>query len=226
LLTKDRVLHNLAIGRGFRSFVHTPESSLTDRCLAHVSATDNYLPASSGTIRDSYVHQSDPDAQSIIGCLVGFLSEHQLKQFRTKRRRIRAYFGSADNIAAIALTIGQRRIARGVVGGYMLKVDARHGAKSLSPASEPAAIGSRWSAARSGRSSTRAIRNTRWAVNVIHTLDLALRPFAGSDIDFAISRAQPMNRSANGPTCPQLLVLLRHCSQFLDLGRFGEPSCC
>jgi hypothetical protein len=31
LLTQDRVLHNLAIGRGFQSFVHTPESGLTDR---------------------------------------------------------------------------------------------------------------------------------------------------------------------------------------------------
>ena len=59
-----------------------------------------------------------------------------MKQFRTKRRRIRAHFGSSGNIAAIALTIDQRRTARGVVGDYMLKVDARHGAKSLSPASE------------------------------------------------------------------------------------------
>ena len=136
LLTKDRVLHNLAIGRGFRSFVHTPVSSLIDHRLAHVSAPDNWLPVSSGRIRDSYVHYSDPDAQSIVGSMVGFLSEHQLKQFRTKRRRIRAHFGSSSNIASIALTIGQRRTAHGVVGGYMLKVDARHGAKSLSPASE------------------------------------------------------------------------------------------
>jgi hypothetical protein len=136
LLTKDRVLHNLAIGRGFQSFVQTPGSSLIGHRLAHVSAPDNRVPASTGAIRDSYVHRPDPDAQSIIGSLVGFLSEHQLKQFRTKRRRIRAYFGSADNIAAIALTIGHRCTMRGVVGGYMLKIDARHGAKSLSPASE------------------------------------------------------------------------------------------
>jgi hypothetical protein len=37
---------------------------------------------------------------------------------------------------AAALTIGQRRTARGVVGGFMLKIDARHGVKSLFPASE------------------------------------------------------------------------------------------
>jgi hypothetical protein len=136
LLTQDRVLHNLAISRGFRSFVHTPESGLTDRRLAHVSAPDKCLPVSSGALRGSYAHKSDPESQAITGCLANFLSEHQLKQFRTKRRRIRAHFGSADNIAATALTISQRRTSRGILGGYMLKVDARHRVKSLVPASE------------------------------------------------------------------------------------------
>ena len=103
LLTQDRVLHNLAIRRGFRSFVHTSESGLTDRRLAHVSAVDKYLPVSSGAPRSSYARQSDPEAQAITECLVGFLSEHQLKQFRTKRRRIRAHFGASDNIATAAL---------------------------------------------------------------------------------------------------------------------------
>src|SRR5438477_2918882 len=109
LLTQDRVLHNLAIRRGFRSFVHTPESGLTDRRLAHVSAPDKCLPVSSGPLRDSYAHRSDPEAQAITGCLARFLSEHQLKKFRTKRRRIRAHFGSPENIAATALTINQQR---------------------------------------------------------------------------------------------------------------------
>ena len=136
LLTQDRVLHNLAIGRGFRSFVHTPESGLTDRRLVHVSAPDKHLPVRSGTLRDSYKHQLNPEAQAIMECLYGFLSAHQLKQFRTKRRRIRGHFGSPDNIVAAALTIGQRSTAQGIVGGYMLKVDARHGVKSLFPASE------------------------------------------------------------------------------------------
>jgi hypothetical protein len=136
LLTQDRVLHNLAIGRGFQSFVHTPESGLTDRRLVHVSASDKHLPVASGALRDSYRHQSNPEAQAITECLYSFLSAHQLKQFRTKRRRIRAHFGSPDNIVAAALTIGQRRTTQGMVGGYVLKVDARHGVKSLFPASE------------------------------------------------------------------------------------------
>jgi len=136
LLTQDRALHNLTIDRGFRSFVQSPDGSLTSRKLHEVATRDKSLPAARGGLRDSYVHERARDAQVIAGSLAGFLSEHQLKQFRTKRRRIRAHFGSADNIAANALTIGQRRTPRGIVGGYVLKVDARHGAKSLSPASE------------------------------------------------------------------------------------------
>ena len=136
LLTQDRVLHNLAIGRGFRSMIKTSESGLTDRRLAHVAALDRHLPVVRGTLRDSYAHQADPEAQAITGCVSGILSAYQLKQFRTKRRRIRAHFGSSDNILAAALTIGQRRTTQGIIGGYMLKVDARHGVKSLFPASE------------------------------------------------------------------------------------------
>ena len=56
LLTQDRVLHNLAIRRGFRSFVQTPESGLTDRRLAHVSAPDKNLSVTSGAVRDNYLH--------------------------------------------------------------------------------------------------------------------------------------------------------------------------
>ncbi len=65
LLTQDRLLHNLAIGRGFQSFVHTPESGLTDRRLVHVAVPDKRLPVASGALRDSYQHQSSPEAQAI-----------------------------------------------------------------------------------------------------------------------------------------------------------------
>jgi hypothetical protein len=51
LLTQDRVLHNLAIGRGFQSFAHTPESGLTDRRLAHVSAASIWARRRAATCR-------------------------------------------------------------------------------------------------------------------------------------------------------------------------------
>ena len=127
LLTGDRVLHNLALGRGFRSFVHTPETGLTDRRLAGIPARDRLLPVSGQALQDSWLRQPDPAARAITGSLIGLWSERQLKQFRTKRRRIRAHFGAADNIAASALTIAHRRAPRGLIGGYQLKVDAPRG---------------------------------------------------------------------------------------------------
>src|SRR6516225_2888863 len=96
LLTGDRVLHNLALGRGFRSFVYTPETGLTDRRLAGIPARDRLLPVSGQALQDSWLRQPDPAARAITGSLICLWSERQLKQFRTKRRRIRAHFGAAD----------------------------------------------------------------------------------------------------------------------------------
>ena len=177
LLTQDRVLHNLAISRGFRSFVHTSESGLTDRRLAHVSAVDKYLPVSSGVPRSSYTHQSNPEAQAITQCLVGFLSEHQLKQFRNKRRRIRAHFGTLDNIAATVLTIGQRRSSCGLLGGYILKVEARHGVKGLLTASESYFL--------DRSNSDEPLRATCWALAHLFQLQLHCHPVTLYHLDRA-----------------------------------------
>jgi hypothetical protein len=176
LLTQDRVLHNLAISRGLQSFVHTPESGLTDRRLVHVSAPDKQLPVASGSLRNSYHHQSNPEGQAITECLYRFLSAHQLKQFRTTRRRIRAHFGSPDNIVAAALTIGHRRTAQGMVGGYMLKVDARHGVKSLFPASESYFL---------DRAGNEPLQATSWALVHLFQLQLQSYPLTLYHIDGA-----------------------------------------
>src|SRR5438067_8558051 len=74
LLTQDCVLHNLAIGRGFRSFVHTPESGLTDRRLAHVCIPDKALPVSGAPLRDNYAPPADPEVQAIRRGLMAILS--------------------------------------------------------------------------------------------------------------------------------------------------------
>jgi len=136
LLTQDRVLHNLAIGRGFRSMIKTSESGLTDRRLAQVAALDRHLPVVRGTLRDSYAHQADPEAQAITGCLSGFLSAHQLKQVPHQApqnprpfRFFRQHPGRGTHHWATANRAGHYR-------RLMLKVDARHGVKSQFPASE------------------------------------------------------------------------------------------
>ena len=97
---------------------------------------DRHLPVARGAPRESYHHQPSLEARSINGSVFDFLSARQLKQFRTKRRRIRAHFGSADNIRATAPYHGQRKTARGVVGGYFLESGLAQRVKGLFPASE------------------------------------------------------------------------------------------
>ena len=167
LLTRDRVLHNRAIARGLRSFAQTEDGRLTHRKLPGVADTDTRPPVS-GSLRDSYLRAPDSRAQAIAGCLAAFLSEHQLKRFRTKRRRIRAHFGSLDNIAAAALTVGQIRTPKGIVGGYQLKVDARHGIRSLVPASESYFL---------DRSADgRPLQSVVWSLALLFLLQLQGRP--------------------------------------------------
>ena len=84
LLTRDRVLHNLALDRGFRSFLPSSDGGLINRKLPGVVAHDKALPTAKGGLQASYMDAVSPEAQAITGRLAGFLSEHQLKQFRTK----------------------------------------------------------------------------------------------------------------------------------------------
>src|SRR5262249_3075440 len=66
LLTRDRVLHNLAIGRGLRSFIPGPTGSLSDRKMPGVSSKIKQLqPAPSGGLKESYLPERDDQAQAI-----------------------------------------------------------------------------------------------------------------------------------------------------------------
>ena len=67
---------------------------------------------------------------------------------------------------AAALTIGQRRTAQGIVGGYMLKVDARHGVKGLFPASESYFL---------DRTGNEPLQATCWAL--VHLFQLQLQSY-------------------------------------------------
>ena len=112
-------------------------SGLTDCRLAHVPAMDKHLPVPgvSAALRYGYDPESAIEARSITGCFSGFLYSVNWNSFE---RNVAAsvLFWFPDNISAVALTIGQRRTVHGLVGGYMLKVDAHHGIRSLFPASE------------------------------------------------------------------------------------------
>lgn len=136
LLTADGVLHNRAIDSGFASFHYSPEQGLTDRPLAEVSVGATKPPSVHRELQPSYTPEPSAGVRQIGAVLQDLFSNRQRKTFRTKRRRIRSHFGSADNLLNLDLTITQRGTRGGISGGYFLKLNGRQGVKSLQPASE------------------------------------------------------------------------------------------
>lgn len=79
---------------------------------------------------------SDDKEKKLTSRLIGTLTQIQIKKFRTKRRRIRSYFGGVANIASIDFTIASEKDSKAVIGGYFLKINACQSLKALSNASE------------------------------------------------------------------------------------------
>ena len=127
LLTGDRVLHMLALARGFRSYTLNEHGQLTRRPLRGVRPPE---PARSvhSELQDDYRYRPANDLPSR---LKAGLSDKQFKRYRTARRRIRSHFGSAAAIGQVALTVGAQGTSRGVLCGFVLHVAGNSGVSGL-----------------------------------------------------------------------------------------------
>lgn len=175
LVTQDCVLHNLAIGRGFHSLMRTPENGWSDRRLHHVTVRDKHLPVPARLETEGFIAPLTGDLLAIFQTLYSLWPERWHKHFRTKRRRIRAHFGSRENIGAVAITLAQRVTERGLLGGYKLKVDARHGVKALYPAGEGYFLET--------RGENHPLLATCWALSHLHALHLTGYPLTLFHLD-------------------------------------------
>jgi hypothetical protein len=128
LLTRDGVLHTRALAQGVRSFTLN----------AHGQLTRTPLPLASRRVRvpaPSVLPQLKASYQHALHPLTVALSANQpprvLKAQRTRRRRIRSTFGSVDNIAQAAWTIGARPHQGHLLCGYVMHVEGYRGVQGL-----------------------------------------------------------------------------------------------
>ncbi len=128
LLTVDRVLHNRACAQGVMSFTLNAQGQLQRRPLKDV-ALPKGKPASSviKELKDDYT--TAPSALTLK--LTNGMSEKDLKAFRTRRRRIRSYFGSAASLSSVAMTIDATIAKNKVLCGYAIKIAGHSGVKGL-----------------------------------------------------------------------------------------------
>jgi hypothetical protein len=128
LLTLDRVLHNRACDRGFVSFTLNAHGQLQGKRLKGVNVPRGKMaPSVLKELKDDYT--AKPSELTLK--LTNGMSEKDLKAFRTKRRRIRSYFGSAANLGSVAMTIDATRVKGKALCGYVIKIAGRSGVKGL-----------------------------------------------------------------------------------------------
>lgn len=136
LLTRDRVLHNHAIAEGFKSFILDENGRLTDKPLKNIKLKKLHLKSVRNEIQENYLQKPSIEACQLTNRLISTFTQNSIEKFRTKRRRIRSYFGDVANISTIDFTIATEKFSNGVIGGYFLKINARQSLKALLNASE------------------------------------------------------------------------------------------
>jgi len=131
LLTNDRVLHNQACDFGLRSYTLDEKGNWRRKKVVGIRTPNPITTVSRGELKPDYVHPAHPLAR----VLKQSMTEKAFERHRTRRRRIRSYFGSEAKIASAALTIGATSTAKGYLCGYSLRLAGKSGVKGL-PASE------------------------------------------------------------------------------------------
>jgi hypothetical protein len=127
LLTSDRVLHNQACDLGLLSCTLNTRGELIRTKLPDVRAP-RAIPARGGdALKTDYAHGPN----SIVSALKAGLDERAFKKYRTRRRRIRSYFGSESNISQVALTVGAKVVHEGHISGFFLAAAGYSGVKGI-----------------------------------------------------------------------------------------------
>jgi hypothetical protein len=126
LITHDCVLHNRACSLGYTSLTLSTRGKITHSPLPGVKLPAKQPPSVLKELQHDYVY----DPPILTHKLNRGLSEKGLKNHRRRRRRIRSYFGSAQNITAASVTIGSLMGRKGFISGYVLNL-AGSGVKGL-----------------------------------------------------------------------------------------------
>ena len=126
LVTTDRVLHNHACKRGYRSWTLDAKGNLTRRKLKGIRL--KRLPPS---LRDVLHFDYEMSYHPIAITLAASLTPQRQKRLRKARRRIRSHFGSQEHITHAAVTIGARPVKRSVYLGFKIRLTGKGPTKGL-----------------------------------------------------------------------------------------------
>ena len=128
LLTGDCVLHMRALERGCRSYTLNEHGQLTRKRLPHVRIAKPVPKSVHSTLQADYRRQPGHD---LARRLKSDFTEKNFKRYRTASRRIRSYFGSANAISQVSVTVGSKITTGGLLCGFVFNLAGVSGVKGL-----------------------------------------------------------------------------------------------
>lgn len=125
-ITTDRPLHNTVLKKGLKSFFFNGDN-FSSKPLKGIRPV-NLPPQIKRDLqpKDQYAEQ-----KTEVRHLVLPKSEKSLEKLRTKRRRIRSYFGGIENMDMVAITVSFEKFKSSILIGIRIKISSKTGAKAL-----------------------------------------------------------------------------------------------
>lgn len=124
-ITTDRPLHNTVLAKGLESYY--VDERITGKPLPGIQLKKEVgISRQNQLLQESYI-----PAKTEIRALLLPDSEQRLKKLRTKRRRIREYFGGLDQMDAVAVTVSRQNIGPRVLIGVRIQITSRTGLKAM-----------------------------------------------------------------------------------------------
>lgn len=125
-ITTDRPLHNTILKKGYKSFFFNGDN-FSPKPLKGIKPVRLPLQVKKDLQpKDQYAEQ-----KTEVRHLVLPKSEKSLKKLRTKRRRIRNYFGGIENMDTVAVTVSFESFKSSILIGVRIKISSNTGAKAL-----------------------------------------------------------------------------------------------
>lgn len=124
--TADRPLHNTVLSKGYKSYYFNGDN-FSPKTLKGIQTIK--LPAQ--IKKDLQLRDYNNEPKTEIRHLLLPLSEKSLKKLRTKRRRIKSYFGGAENIEQIAITVSYKPSKSSMLIGIKFRISSNCGVKAL-----------------------------------------------------------------------------------------------
>lgn len=126
LFTSDRPFHNTVLKKGYKSFFYNGDN-FSPKWLKGVCPIK--MPPQ---IKKDFKPQNTySEYETEIRPLILPKSEKSLKKLRTKRRRIRSYFGGIENMDEVAITLSCKPINSSLLIGVRIKISSNTGLKAL-----------------------------------------------------------------------------------------------